>query len=106
MPVDRDFFDYYIKTVKLLFGEDTAWCGASIGAYPITLNERSVSSGGHDARTGLEDNVRPDRDRLAPSNAALVECVVDLCENDERPVATWQKARAILGLSKGANTDA
>jgi uncharacterized protein (DUF849 family) len=42
--------------------------------------------------------VRLDRDRLAPSNAALVQRVVDLCHRHDRPVASWAEARAILGL--------
>jgi 3-keto-5-aminohexanoate cleavage enzyme len=97
MPADRDVFDYYIRTVHRLFGPDAPWCAAGIGPNQIVLNEWSVSSGGH-ARTGLEDNVRLDRTTLAPSNAALVRRVVDLCARYDRPVATWQQARAILGL--------
>jgi uncharacterized protein (DUF849 family) len=97
MPADRAVFDIYIATVKRLFGPDAPWCAAGIGPAQILLNEWAVSSGGH-ARTGLEDNVRLDRDRLAPSNAALVQRVVDLCDRFERPVATWQQARSILGL--------
>jgi 3-keto-5-aminohexanoate cleavage enzyme len=97
MPADRDVFDYYIRTVHRLFGEDAQWCAAGIGATQRTLNEWSVSSGGH-ARTGLEDNVRLDRDTLAPSNAALVKRVTDLCARYSRPVATPAQARAILGL--------
>lgn len=98
MPVDRDVFDYYIHTVKRLFGDDAPWCAAGIGRNQLLLNEWAVSSGGH-ARTGLEDNVRLNRDTLAPSNAALVGLVTELCEKYERPVASWQQARAILGIS-------
>ncbi len=97
MPVDRDVFDYYIHTVKRLFGEDAPWCAAGIGSNQLTLNEWAIAAGGH-ARTGLEDNVRLDRDRLAPSNAALVRRTVDICEKNNRSVATWQEARRILGL--------
>ena len=97
MPADRDVFDYYIRTVQRLFGPDAPWCAAGIGPSQIVLNEWSVSSGGH-ARTGMEDNVRIDRDRLAPSNAALVRRVVDLCDRYDRPVADWQTARRILGI--------
>lgn len=97
MPVDRDVFDYYIHTVKRLFGADAPWCAAGIGAHQITLNEWAVAAGGH-ARTGLEDNVRLDRDRLAPSNASLVRRVVEICDRHERPVADWRTARRILGL--------
>jgi 3-keto-5-aminohexanoate cleavage enzyme len=97
MPADRDVFDYYIHTVKRLFGPDAPWCAAGIGPAQLTLNEWAVASGGH-ARTGLEDNVRLDRDRLAPSNAALVRRVTALCAQYDRPVATPTQARALLGL--------
>jgi len=97
MPADRDVFDYYVRTVKRLFGHDAPWCAAGIGASQIVLNEWAVASGGH-ARTGLEDNVRLDRTTLAPSNAALVRRVAELCAKFERPVATTAEARRILGL--------
>ena len=37
MPVDRDVFNYYIKTVRRLFGDDAPWCAAGIGAHQLTL---------------------------------------------------------------------
>lgn len=97
MPADREVFDFYVKTAKRLFGEDTHWCAAGVGPKQLVLNEWAISSGGH-ARTGLEDNVRLDRDNLAPSNAALVKRTVEICEKYERPVANWQQARAFLQL--------
>lgn len=96
MPVDRPTFDFYIDTVKRLM-PGAEWCGAGIGPGQIVMNEWCVSAGGH-ARTGLEDNVRIDKSTLAPSNAALVQRVVDLCARYERPVATVAQARAMLGL--------
>ena len=97
MPADRDVFDYYIRTVeRLLPGSE--WCAAGIGRHQIEVNEWCVAAGGH-ARTGLEDNIRMNRETLAPSNAALVERVVELCERYERPAATTAEARAILGLA-------
>jgi len=96
MPVDRPTFDFYIETVKRLL-PDVEWCAAGIGAGQLTINEWTVAAGGH-ARAGLEDNVRLDRDTLAPSNAALVQRVVDLCAKHDRPVATPAQAREILGL--------
>ncbi|NEX48739.1 3-keto-5-aminohexanoate cleavage protein [Pseudotabrizicola algicola] len=101
MPADREVFDYYIRTVHRLFGEDAPWCAAGIGPNQIVLNDWAVSSGGH-ARTGLEDNVRLDKSTLAPSNAALVRRVVDLCGKYDRPVATATQAREILGLRAAA----
>jgi 3-keto-5-aminohexanoate cleavage enzyme len=97
MPADRAVFDFYIATVKRLFGADAPWCAAGIGPNQIVLNEWAVACGGH-ARTGLEDNVRLDKTTLAPSNAALVSRVVDLCNRYKRPVADWRQARQILGL--------
>ena len=97
MPADRDVFDYYIRTVeRLLPGSE--WCAAGIGRHQIEVNEWCVAAGGH-ARTGLEDNIRMNRETLAPSNAALVQRVVEICERHERPVATPAQARQILGLS-------
>jgi len=96
MPVDRPTFDFYIETVKRLM-PSAEWCAAGIGPGQIVLNEWCVASGGH-ARTGLEDNVRIDKHTLAPSNAALVKRITDLCEKYERPVATVTEARAMLGL--------
>lgn len=96
MPVDKDVFDFYIKTLKRL-APDAQWCGAGVGPGQIKVNEWSIAAGGH-TRTGLEDNVRLDRDTLAPSNAALVKRAADLCAKYDRPVATPAQARAILGL--------
>ena len=96
MPVDRDVFDYYVKTIDRL-APDAQWCAAGIGAGQIIVNEWCIAAGGH-TRTGLEDNVRLDRETLAPSNAALVQRTVELCRKYERPVATPEQARAILDL--------
>lgn len=97
MPVDRDVFDYYLRTVGRLM-PDATWCAAGIGAHQVTLNEWAIAAGGH-ARTGLEDNIRMDRNTLAPSNAALVRRTVEICERHGRKVATPDQARAILGLA-------
>ena len=96
MPADKDVFDYYIKTVERLLPH-SEWCAAGIGRHQIEVNEWCVAAGGH-ARTGLEDNIRMDRETLAPSNAALVARVTDLCARYGRPVATPAQARQMLGL--------
>jgi len=96
MPVDKDVFVFYIQTLKRL-APDAQWCGAGVGAGQIKINEWSIAAGGH-TRTGLEDNIRLDRNTLAPSNAALVARAAKLCAKYDRPVATPQQARAILGL--------
>ncbi|MEL7126077.1 MAG: 3-keto-5-aminohexanoate cleavage protein [Pseudomonadota bacterium] len=96
MPADRHVFEFYVQTVERLF-PGAPWCAAGIGRNQIVLNEWAVAAGGH-ARTGLEDNVRLDKHRLAPSNAALVERLAEICAKHDRPVATPAQTRAILGL--------
>jgi uncharacterized protein (DUF849 family) len=96
MPVDRPTFDFYVETLNRL-APDALWCAAGIGPNQIVLNEWAIAAGGH-TRAGLEDNVRLDRDTLAPSNAALIRRAVQLCEKYERPVASPAQAREILGL--------
>ena len=96
MPADKDVFDFYVSLMKARAPE-AEWCAAGIGANQIRVNEWAIAAGGH-TRTGLEDNVRLDRDRLAPSNAALVERTVELCKMYQRSVATPQETRDLLGL--------
>jgi uncharacterized protein (DUF849 family) len=97
MPADRAVFEFYVRTTERILPGAT-WTGAGVGRDQITLNRWSLEMGGH-CRTGLEDNVRLDRDTLAPSNAALVRRVVDLCPDYGRRPATVAEARALLGLA-------
>ena len=97
MPADREAFEMFVRLIHRLFGPDAPWCAAGIGRHQIELNAWAAAAGGH-LRTGLEDNIRLDRDRLAPSNAALVDRAAEICARHGRPVATPAQARAILGL--------
>ena len=96
MPADREVFDFYVQTLHRRAPE-AQWCAAGIGANQVVVNEWAIAAGGH-TRAGLEDNVRLDRETLAPSNAALIARAAALCEKYERPVATPAQAREILGL--------
>jgi hypothetical protein len=73
------------------------WTAAGLGRDPLTVYEWSLELGGH-CRTGLEDNLKFDKDRLASSNAELVQRVADLAGKFGRSVATPAEARRILGL--------
>jgi uncharacterized protein (DUF849 family) len=97
MPVDREVLEFYVRTLKRLAPGST-WTGAGIGKDQMTLARWSLELGGH-CRTGMEDNVRLDKHTLAPSNAALVRAVAQLCDQHERPVATPVQARRILGIN-------
>jgi 3-keto-5-aminohexanoate cleavage enzyme len=101
MPVDREVFEFYVRTLARL-APDATWTGAGIGKEQLTLAKWSLELGGH-CRTGLEDNVRLDRNTLAPSNAALVKQVVDLCDAYGRKPATVDEARRMLRLPAAAS---
>ena len=102
MPVDRDVFEFYVRTLQRL-EPDATWTGAGIGKDQVTLVRWSLELGGH-CRTGLEDNVRMNRDTLAPSNAALVRQVAQLCEEYGRRPATIAEARNLLRLPQASAT--
>lgn len=96
LPVRREIFDFELAELKKVLPEAT-WTAAGIGRYQLEVNRWALEAGGH-CRTGLEDNVRWDKERLAASNAELVSRLADLCAEYGRPVATPGQARAILKL--------
>ena len=96
MPADKEVFDLYVKIMNER-APKAEWCAAGIGANQIIVNEWAIAAGGH-TRSGLEDNVRLDRNTLAPSNAALIQRASEICEKYERPVATWRQTREMLNL--------
>lgn len=67
MPADKEVFDFYVDLMSKR-APNAEWCAAGIGANQITVNEWAISAGGH-TRAGLEDNVRLNKNTLAPSNA-------------------------------------
>ena len=97
MPADRAVFDFYVAQMQAR-APQAEWCAAGIGPNQLVVNEWAIATGGH-TRAGLEDNVRLDRSTLAPSNAALIARAAELCTRYERPVASPEQAREILGLS-------
>jgi len=96
MPVDKEVFDFYVQTLRRLAPTAT-FTGAGIGRDAVTVARWALEHGGH-CRTGMEDNVRLDRERLAPSNAALVRQLVELAAEHGRRPATANEARALLAL--------
>jgi uncharacterized protein (DUF849 family) len=96
MPVDREVFEFYIRTLNRI-SPGATWTGAGIGRDQVTVSRWAGELGGH-CRTGLEDNVRMSREKLAPSNAALVRQTAELCAQYGRRPATAAEARSILSL--------
>tara|TARA_B100000242_G_C42965954_1_gene448109 strand:- start:151 stop:1005 length:855 start_codon:yes stop_codon:yes gene_type:complete len=96
MPADKSVFNFYIKKLNKLFS-NASWCAAGIGKYQLKINEWCIKKGGH-TRTGMEDNIRLNKNMLAPSNASLVKLTVDICKLHNRPIANWRQTRQMLEL--------
>lgn len=75
----------------------STWSVAGIGRSQLPLAMAALAMGGH-VRVGLEDNIYYRRGELA-DNRRLVERIVRLAGELERPVATPAEARKILGLT-------
>jgi uncharacterized protein (DUF849 family) len=96
LPASREVLEFELAQLERVLPGAT-WTAAGIGRHQLTVNEWALELGGH-CRTGLEDNLRFDKERLATSNAELVERVADLTARFGRSVATPAEARRILGL--------
>ncbi|MEC5409207.1 3-keto-5-aminohexanoate cleavage protein [Paraburkholderia sp. MPAMCS5] len=97
LPARREILEFEVKQLKALL-PDATWTAAGIGRHQLEVNYWTLDMGGH-CRTGLEDNVRWDKDTLAKSNAQLVARVASLCGEYGRPVASAAKARQMLGIA-------
>jgi 3-keto-5-aminohexanoate cleavage enzyme len=86
-----------VQHLRRLLPPDAPWSVCAIGRAQLPLNAFCVLAGGH-VRTGLEDNLWYARGDRA-TNARLVERAVRLAGELQRPVATPDAAREILGLS-------
>ena len=76
---------------------DMSWTAAGIGRHQSEVAGWALAMGGH-IRTGLEDNIRVTKDRLASGNAELVRIAAELVARHGRSVATPAEARALLRL--------
>jgi 3-keto-5-aminohexanoate cleavage enzyme len=97
LPADRQVLEFELAQLARVLPGAT-WTAAGVGRHQLAVNEWALELGGH-CRTGLEDNLRFDKDRLAVSNAELVARVAALAAEYGRTVATPREARRILGLA-------
>lgn len=82
--------------------ENSVWAAAGFGAFQLPMNVAAILSGGN-VRVGLEDNIHYDagRTRLA-TNVELVQRIVRISQEFERPLASCSQARSMIGLSPGS----
>ncbi len=99
LPARRTLLEFLISELKDLM-PDATWSAAGIGRHQLEINHWCLELGGH-VRTGLEDNIKFDKDRLARSNAELVSRVAELCTRYGRHAASTAEARQIMQLPTG-----
>ncbi len=101
LPAEEHLLELMLGELRRVMPRAT-WTAAGIGRYQSEVMRWVLARGADGVRTGLEDNIRMSRDRLAASNAELVEAAVELCARYGRRPATPAEARAALGLAASA----
>ncbi len=97
MPADERLLDILLEETRRVIPGAT-WTAAGIGREQARVMGWALARGADAVRTGLEDNIRVSKDRLASGNAELVSIAAELiARHDGRP-ATPAEARARLGL--------
>ncbi|TJW74801.1 MAG: 3-keto-5-aminohexanoate cleavage protein, partial [Mesorhizobium sp.] len=87
LPAQERLLDVLLREAKLLFPQST-WTAAGIGRNQTMVMDWALARGANAVRTGLEDNIRITRERLARSNAELVGLAAASVERLGRRVAT------------------
>lgn len=100
LPARRSVFDF-LRSELAELAPDASWVAAGTGRFQWEVNRWCLEAGGH-CRTGLEDNLKFDANRLAASNAELVRKIADAAGEYGRHVATPAEARRILQLPESA----
>lgn len=81
---------------------DATWSVAGVGRHQLPMATLAIILGGH-VRVGFEDNIFYRKGELATNNAQLVARVIRIAEELDRPIATPDEARVILGIPRASN---
>ncbi len=78
--------------------DDSVWAATGIGMFQLPMNVAAIVAGGG-VRVGLEDTIHYDyaRTQLA-SNEQLVKRLVTIADQMQRPIATAEETREMVGL--------
>jgi 3-keto-5-aminohexanoate cleavage enzyme len=99
MPADPHLLDLMLGEMRRILPRAT-WTAAGIGRHQAEVMDWALARGAQAVRTGLEDNIRITRERLASGNAELVALAAETVRRHGRGIATPAEARAILGLAQ------
>lgn len=98
LPAEEHLIDLMLGELRRVLPGAT-WTAAGIGVNQARVLDWVLARGGDGVRTGLEDNIRVGRDRLAASNAELVRLAVEAIDRHGLRPATPAEARAKLRLA-------
>ncbi|MGG5819912.1 3-keto-5-aminohexanoate cleavage protein [Falsiroseomonas sp. HW251] len=98
MPAEEHLLDILLAELRRVLPRAT-WTAAGIGANQARVMDWALARGADGVRTGLEDNIRLSRDRLAASNAELVSLAAETVARHGRRPASPAEARAMLGIA-------
>ena len=98
VPGGMPAWDDAVEWLSSKLPQGATWSATGIGRSHAGVAERALRLGGH-VRTGFEDVRYVGPGRLAASNAELVERVIDRARSHDRPIASPDEARQILGLA-------
>ena len=98
LPAEERILDFLHSELQCVLPNAT-WTAAGIGRHQAEVLDWVLARGGIAVRTGLEDNIRITKDRLARSNAELVQMAVKACARHGSRPATPAESRVLLGLA-------
>ena len=101
MPAEEHLVDVLLGELRRVLPKAT-WTAAGIGRNQAPVMEWALARGADAVRTGLEDNIRVSKDRLAASNAELVRIAAEAVARHGRRPATPEEARRLLGIRAAA----
>ncbi len=95
LPAEEHLLDLMLGEIRRVLPHAT-WTAAGIGANQARVMDWVLARGGRAVRTGLEDNIRVSKDRLAASNAELVRMAAASIGRHGMRVASAVEAREML----------
>lgn len=97
LPAEEHLLDLMIGEIRRVLPHAT-WTAAGIGVNQARVMEWALARNAHGVRTGLEDNIRIGRHRLAGNNAELVQLAAEAAARHGRRPANTAETRHALGL--------
>ncbi len=105
LPATERLLDILLGEMRHVLPHAT-WTAAGIGRMQSEVMDWALARDADGVRTGLEDNIRISKERLASSNAELVGLAAEAVGRHGRRIATPAEARALLGLRPASLTSA